>query len=87
MGLEGQTIQVTLPDIELHDIGKESNGTSFQEASAAIFTAVYGAIIKAVTTSGRLIPKGLDDLSETAEDLGKAAEKVGQKLLKGLFKE
>lgn len=87
MGLEGQTIQVTLPDIELHDIGKQSNGTSFQGASAAILNAVYGGVIKAVTTSGRLIPKGLDDLGETGEDLGKAAEKVGKELLKGLFKE
>jgi len=87
MGLEGPSIQVTLPDIELHDIGKESNGTSFQKASATIFNAVFGAVIKAVTTSGRLIPKGLDDLGETAEDFGQAAEKVGKELLKGLFKE
>ena len=86
MGFEGQTIQVTLPDIELHDIGKQSHGTSFQEASAAIFNAVYGAVIKAVTTSGRLIPEGMDDLGETAEDLSQAAEKVGEKLLKGFFK-
>ncbi len=86
MGFEGQTIQLTLPDIELHDIGKQSNGTSFHEASAAIFNAVYGAVIKAVTTSGRLIPEGLDDLGGTTEDLGKAAEKVGEGLLKGLFK-
>lgn len=87
MGFDEKAITVTLPDIELQDIGKQSNGTSFQEASATIFNAVYGAIIKAVTTSGRLIPKGLDDLGENAEDLGKAAEKVGQELLKGLFKE
>ena len=84
MGLEGQAITVTLPDIELRDIGKESDGTSFQDASAKIFNAVYGAIIKAVTTSGRLIPKGLDDLGETAEDLGKAAEKSGKGIVEGV---
>jgi len=78
-------IQLTLPDFELHDIGKESGGTSFQEASAKIFDAIYAAIIKAVTKSGKLIPKGLDQLGKTAEGLGKSAEKVGKELLKGLF--
>ncbi len=80
-----EAIQLTLPDFELHDIGKESGGTSFQEASAKIFDAIYAAIIKAVTKSGKLIPKGLEQFGESAEELGKSAEKVGKELLKGLF--
>jgi len=78
-------IQLTLPDFELHDIGKESGGTSFQKASAKIFDAIYASIIKAVMTSGKLIPKSLEQLGETAEELGKSVEKVGKELLKGLF--
>ena len=78
-------IQLTLPDFELHDIGKESGGTSFQEASAKIFDAIYASTIKAVMKSGKLIPKGLEQFGESAEELGKSAEKVGKELLKGLF--
>jgi hypothetical protein len=70
-----------LPDFELRDIGKESGGTSFQEASAKIFDGIFSAVIKAVTKSGKLIPKGLDKLGESEGDL----EKVGKELLKGLF--
>lgn len=80
-----KAIQLTLPDFELHDIGKESGGTSFQKASAKIFDAIYAAIIKAVTKSGKLIPKDLEQFGKSAEELGKSAEKVGKELLKGLF--
>jgi len=78
-------IQLTLPDFELHDIGKESGGTSFQKASAKIFDAIYASTIKAVMKSGKLIPKSLEEFGKTAEELGKSAEKVGKELLKGLF--
>ncbi len=76
---------MTLPDFELHDIGKESGGTSFQKASAKIFDAIYASTIKAVQKSGKLIPKSLEEFGKTAEELGKSAEKVGKELLKGLF--
>jgi hypothetical protein len=78
-------IQLTLPDFELHDIGKESGGASFQKASAKIFDAIYASTIKAVMKSGKLIPKSLEEFGKTAEELGKSAEKVGKELLKGLF--
>jgi len=83
----GQTkaIELALPDFELRDIGKEPGGTSFQKASAKVFDAIYGAIIKAVTKSGKLIPKNLEQFGKTAEEIGKSAEKVGKELLKGLF--
>jgi len=85
-GSQSEAIPLTLPDVELHDIGKKSGGTSFQKASAKIFDAIYAAIIQAVTKSGKLIPKSLEQFGETAEELGKSAEKVGKELLKGLFK-
>lgn len=84
-GGQSEAIPLTLPDFELRDIGKESGGTSFQKASAKIFDAIYAAIIKAVTKSGKLIPKSLEQFGKTAEELGKSAEKVGKELLKGLL--
>ncbi|MDT7042624.1 hypothetical protein [Candidatus Nitronereus thalassa] len=84
-GGEAEMIELTLPDFELRDIGNKPGGTSFQKASAEIFDAIYAAIIKAVTESGKLIPKSLKQFGKTAEELGKSAEKVGKELLKGLF--
>lgn len=84
-GGKTEAIELVLPDFELRDIGKEAGGTSFQKASAKVFDAIYGAIIKAVTKSGKLIPKSLEQFGKTAEEIGKSAEKVGKELLKGLF--
>ena len=84
-GGKTEAIELVLPDFELRDIGKEAGGTSFQKASAKIFDAIYAAIIKAVTKSGKLIPKSLEQFGKTAEEIGKSAEKVGKELLKGLF--
>ncbi len=84
-GGQAEAIELTLPDFELRDIGKESGGTSFQKASAKIFDAIYAAIIKAVMKSGKLVPKSLEQFGKTAEEIGQSAEKVGKELLKGLF--
>jgi len=84
-GGQTKSIELALPDFELRDIGKESGGTSFQKASALVFDAIYGAIIKAVTKSGKLIPKNLQQFGKTAEEIGRSAEKVGKELLKGIF--
>ena len=79
-------MQLSLPDLVLHDIGKASGGASFREASAQIFRAMYTAILKAVMQSGALIPKGVEQLGQSARDVGKSLEKAGKELLKGLFK-
>ena len=83
-GKQTEAIFLTLPDFKLRDIGKASGGTSFPKASAKIFDAIYGAVIKAVSKPGKLIPKSFEQLRETAEEFGKSAEKLGKELLKGL---
>lgn len=85
LGGQSQGIQVSLPDFELRDIGDPSGGTTFQKASAAIFEALYRAIVKAVMKSGKLIPKGIEQLGTSVKDLGKSVEKAGKELLKGLL--
>ena len=83
-GKQTEAIFLTLPDFKLRDIGKASGGTSFPKASAKIFDAIYGAVIKAVSKPGKLIPKSFEQFRETAEEIGKSAEKFGKELLKGL---
>ncbi len=79
-------MQVPLPDLELRDIGKPSEGAGLREASAKIFHALYAAVLKAVTQSGTVIPDKIKELGQSAGDLGKSMEKAGKELLKGLLK-
>ncbi|MEC4671100.1 MAG: hypothetical protein VST66_04370 [Nitrospirota bacterium] len=85
--LQGRAITLALPDIHLRDIGKESGGISFQEASAEVFEAVYSGVTKTALGSGKLVEGGIDKLTAPVKDLGKAVEEAGQEILKGLLKE
>ncbi len=87
LGGQRGVMQLPLPDLVLHDIGKASGGASLREASAQIFSAMYTAIINTVTKAGTLLPKGVEQLGQSAADLGKKVEKAGKALLKGLFKQ
>ncbi len=87
MGGKSGVVQLSLPDLELHDIGKSSEGAGLRESLAIIFNAVYAATIDAVTQSGTRFPVSVEQLGKSAGDLGKEVEKAGRKLLKGLFKQ
>ena len=80
IGGQDEVTQVSLPDLELRDIGNPSGGTTFSQASAVIFDTIYEAIDKAVMKPGVLLPQGV-------EQLGKSIGKMGKELLKELFGE
>ena len=83
--LQGQSLDLTLPDIQLKNIGQESAGTSFQDASAQIFEAIYTGVLKVIPGSAKLLGHGMEQLENSVKDLGETVEKVGKDLLKGLF--
>ena len=85
LGGKRGAMRLPLPDFTVRDIGKASEGASLPEASATIFDALYAAIIKAVTKSGTVSLESAQQLGQSAMDLGKAVEKAGKKLLKGLL--
>ena len=78
IGGQDEVTRLPLPDLELRDIGNPSGGTTFSQASAVIFDAIYEAINKAVMKPGILLPQGV-------EQLGKSIGKIGKELLKELF--
>lgn len=80
IGGQDEVTRLPLPDLELRDIGNPSEGTTFSQASAVIFDAIYEAINKAVMKPGVLLPQGV-------EQLGKSIGKMGKELLKELFGE
>ncbi len=80
VGGQSEVTQLPLPDLELRNIGNPSGGTTFAQASAAIFGQVYDAIDKAVMKPGILLPQGV-------KQLGKSIGKMGKELLRGLFGE
>ena len=85
MGLQGNSLQMTLPDIVLKDIGKEDEGVGFQEAGAIIFGALFDGVRKIVPGSGKLVGEGIEKLGGSVKELGKEAEKIGKELLKGIL--
>ena len=81
---KGKALMVSLPDIHLKDIGKESEGTTMGKASSEVFTAINKSVVQAVTGSGKFLEKGTEAVGEAAKGLGSDAEKAVEGL-KGLF--
>src|SRR5437867_702337 len=50
--LKGKALTITLPDIRLRDIGKESGGVTVQKAVAEVFAAITTSVVQAVASSG-----------------------------------
>jgi len=74
--MQGKVLTVPLPDLQLHDIGKESNGATAGEA----VEQVLGALTKSVSTA---VAKA--NLGRIEEKLQQGAGSAGG-LLKGLLK-
>jgi len=69
---------VPLPDLELVDIGKKTNGTTAKEAAAQIFQQISDATVKAVTGS-QLIEQARAKLEQfEAEARAKVDEKLNE---------
>jgi len=81
---KGKTLTVSLPDIHLKDIGKESEGTTMGKASSEVFAAINKSVVQAVTGSGKFLEKGAEAVGEAAKSLGGDAGKAVEGL-KGLF--
>lgn len=82
--LKGKALTVSLPDIHLKDIGKESDGTTMGKASAEVFAAINKSVAQAVTGSGKFLEKGAEAVGEAAKGLGNDAEKAGAQAVEGL---
>ncbi|MDP6525884.1 MAG: hypothetical protein QGH15_16835 [Kiritimatiellia bacterium] len=74
--LMGKAVSIPLPTIELEDIGKESEGTTFAEATSEILKAVLGSVTEAVSKSVELA-------GDAAKAVGDAAIKGADAALKG----
>jgi uncharacterized protein involved in outer membrane biogenesis len=83
--LQGQTLTLKLPDIQLQGIGEEAGGITLEQASAEIFEGVYRDVTKTVSGSGKLFGARIDLSEDSVKELGKAAEKAGRQFLKDLL--
>ena len=82
--LGGNALPVPLPDIQLKDIGKESDGASIGDATSEVFDAVLGGIKGAVAGAGDLLKKSGETLTGSAKDVGKAAQEGAAGVVKGV---
>jgi len=70
--LGGQTATVPLPKIEMHDIGKETDGASVAEVAEEVFSEVTGSVTEVATEALKmgkeLLNKGVGAVTEGAAD-------------------
>jgi len=83
-GLKGQTMAVTMPDIHLKDIGRESGGIAPETAAAEVFAAINKSVVQSVAGAGKLLEKGAEAVGEAAKGIGSEAGKTGSKAVEGL---
>ena len=86
--MEGKAFDVSLPDIELKDIGSGTNGATLKEVVSRVFEAVQTDIAKAVASAGTNLKPELGTAQEKAKEIGGEAENAASgviKNFKGLF--
>lgn len=83
--LGGKEMTLSLPDIHLTDLGKDSDGLTPADLTKAVLKAVSTATIKAVSASATDLGKGIENLGKDAA--GGAAESTDKikKSLGGLL--
>jgi len=79
--LKGKTT-VSMPDIYLKDIGKDSGGVTVQTAGAEVFAAINKSVVQSVSRGAEEAVKSIG--SEAAKSIGSEAEKSGSKAVEGL---
>lgn len=72
--LQGKPIMISLPDIHLRDIGKESGGVTPETAAAEVFKAINKAVVQSVS-------KGAE---EAVKSIGSGSGEAGSKAVEGL---
>jgi hypothetical protein len=82
--LKGKTMTISMPDIHLKDIGKDSGGTTIGKASAEVFAAINKSVVQAVAGSGKFLEKGAEVVGEAAKSAGSEAGKAGSKAVEGV---
>ncbi len=82
--LQGKTVTLPMPDIELRDIGRSSGGVKPENAAAEIFAAVNRSVVQSVAGAGKLLEKGAEAVGEAAKSVGSEAGKAGSKAVEGV---
>jgi hypothetical protein len=80
----GELVTVPLPDIELRDIGKDSDGATVEKVVNKVFPAIYKAITEAVLSSDTLLKESAKALEEGAKKAGEEAKEEASKIVEGV---
>ena len=71
--LGGKKMTLSLPSIQMQDIGKDTGGTDIKEVVSEVFGSVSDAIVKALASSGDFAGDALKDAGDVVGDVGGAA--------------
>ena len=82
--LDGKGPTISLPDIHLQDIGKKTNGATWQEVVEQLLDAVESSILQAIPKAGKHIERGIQKVTESLQDLGVASKDAVSDVFKGI---
>ena len=77
--LKGKALTITLPNIHLRDIGKESDGVTVQKAVAEVFEAITTSVVQAVASSGKLLEQASGRQGKRLRASAARRERPGQR--------
>lgn len=69
--LKGGGLSFTLPDIELRDLGKSSNGITPSQAASIVTATLVARIAARALSTGQLLQRGADGVKEKLRDFFK----------------
>jgi len=69
--LKGGSLSFTLPDIELRDLGKSSNGITPSQAAAIVASTLATRIATRALSTGQLLKRGTEGIKDTLRDFFK----------------
>jgi uncharacterized protein involved in outer membrane biogenesis len=76
--------EMTLPEIQMNDIGQKSQGVTLPEALSKILGAMTADVLRSVASSGKLLEKPVGALGESTKEMGKTTEKAMSETVKGV---
>src|SRR6185295_10203973 len=87
--LTGKTAEVSLPDIELKDIGKNPAGATVKEVTSRVIAAIEADVTRAVASAAKDLAPDLEKVEGTAKEIGSQTGKTASDAVKdvqGIFK-
>ncbi|MCA9473372.1 MAG: AsmA family protein [Nitrospirales bacterium] len=82
--LDGNGPTISLPDIHLRDIGKKTDGTTWQDVTEQLLDAIQSSVLQVIPKAGKHIERGIQKMTESVQDLGVVSKDAVSEVFQGI---